>query len=72
MQSPFFAGPPSAAALAMCEEMQRSSENFWRAVGFRAIGNSEYVGFSADESHPSQAISALDDYRRPSALRRNQ
>ena len=72
MQSPFFAGPPSAAALAMCEEMQRSSENFWRAVGFRAIGNSAYVGFSADESHPSKAISALDGYRRPSALRRNQ
>ena len=72
MQNPLFTGTPSAAALAMQGENANSSEKIWKDVGFRAIGSSKYVGSSTDNSHPSKAISALDDYRRPCVLRRDQ
>ena len=44
------------------------SEGFWRAIGYRRIGNSSFFGFHPDEGHPSHTISAQDDYRTTSSL----
>jgi GNAT superfamily N-acetyltransferase len=34
---------------------------FWRAVGFRRVGRSEWLGFAVDPEHPSHGLPAEDD-----------
>lgn len=51
------------------EGLQKSSPDFWRAIGFRRIGSSPYVCMANDSTHPSYSLSAKDDYRRPLVLR---
>ena len=49
--------------------LQKSGEDFWRAIGFRRIGSSPYFCMASDSTHPSHSLSAKDDYRRPLVLR---
>lgn len=44
------------------------SEDFWRSLGFRRIGSSTWFARAKDPAHPSNALNANNDYRRPSAL----
>ena len=48
--------------------LQKSGEDFWRAIGFRRVGSSPYFCMANDSTHPSHSLSAKDDYRRPLVL----
>lgn len=52
------------------EKLQGSVEDFWRSVGFRRVGSSPWFAKIQDSTHPSLALGAAEDYRRPFALRR--
>lgn len=47
---------------------QGALEDFWRAMGFRRIGSSEFFCFAKDPDHASHSLPSQDDFRRPSAL----
>ena len=42
-----------------------SAVAFWRSVGFRRIGNSQFFALAADPNHPANNISASSDYDPP-------
>lgn len=50
------------------QRKQGAVEEFWRAMGFRRIGSSEFFCFARDSSHPSHSLLPQDDYVRPLAL----
>ena len=39
--------------------------SFWRALGFRRIGSSRWLGYSPDERHPSRALAVDQDFNLP-------
>lgn len=39
--------------------------SFWRALGFRRIGSSRWLGYSPDEQHPSRSLAFNQDFNLP-------
>ena len=50
------------------QEKQIALEHYWRAMGFRRIGSSEYFCLAKDAKHPAHSLTPQDDYKRPAAL----
>lgn len=50
------------------QRKQEAVEDFWRAMGFRRIGSSEFFCLARDPNHPSHSLLSQDDYIRPAAL----
>ena len=51
------------------QEKQDALEGFWRAMGFRRIGSSEFFCFAKNPDHPSRSLLPQDDYMYPWRLR---
>lgn len=45
--------------------MQDVAISFWRALGFRRIGSSRWLGYSPDEQHPSRSLAPNQDFDLP-------
>ena len=43
------------------KELQTGSEQFWRSMGFRRVGKSEWLAFTDDVSHPSRNLEVSKD-----------
>lgn len=41
------------------------SKQFWRSLGFRRIGSSDWFGLASDPEHPGWHLTAADDYELP-------
>ena len=50
------------------QKKQDSLEDFWRAMGFRRIGSSQFLGLARDLTHASHLLAPQNDYMRPTAL----
>lgn len=53
----------------VAQEMNQAAIAFWRAIGFRRIGDSGFFGFSDLPDHPSKQIPADADYDPPPSTR---
>ena len=47
------------------EDKIRASENFWRSVGFRRVGTSDWLAFTDETSHPSRLLAVSEDWQKP-------
>ncbi|KAK4693367.1 hypothetical protein P7C71_g4021, partial [Lecanoromycetidae sp. Uapishka_2] len=62
-------GPfPNSESEKIYEEKLNVLEAFWRALGFRRIGTSQYFCYARHNSHPSRLLASEQDYQRPAVL----
>lgn len=50
------------------EEHKDAGKRFWRSLGFRRIGSSQWFGYSFDPAHPSRLLSVTEDWDPPTIL----
>lgn len=47
---------------AMIEDNVAKATKFWRAMGFRRVGTSEWFCYAMDPEHPARQLAAKDDF----------
>lgn len=46
-------------------QLEDTALSFWRALGFRRIGSSRWIGYSPDEQYPSRSLAPEQDFDLP-------